>query len=112
SLTSHSSSLPSRPSAHRRQPTHPTHAFHGATHLPQQALAATLAELGHHLFHLHVLLQYPIDIGRLGARTAGHAGPARAVQQVRVTALFPGHRIDDGDHLVHFAVIDLRLDAV
>src|SRR6185312_13476356 len=49
--------VPRSRSAHRRQPAHPAHALHRATHLPQQTLAAALAELGHHLFHLHVLLQ-------------------------------------------------------
>src|SRR6185437_7220488 len=60
----------------------PAHAFHRTAHLPHQALHAAAGKLAHHLFHLGVLLQQAIDVGRLGTGTARDARATRTVQKV------------------------------
>src|ERR1700754_2008971 len=45
--------------------------------------------------------------GGLPPPPAGHAGLARAVQEVGVTTLLLGHRPDDRDHALQFVVVDL-----
>src|SRR6478736_10084281 len=61
----------------------PAHAAgaHQALHAAHHALEAAAGQLGHHLFHLLVLLEQLVDLRRGGPGALGHAGPARAVQQ-------------------------------
>ncbi len=58
----------------------------------------------HDPLHLLELLQQPVDVLNLHARTSGNPPPARAVDDIGVAPLPRGHGIDDGDLAPHFLV--------
>src|SRR6266851_5142015 len=66
------------------------------------------AVLLHHGAHLQVLLEDGVNVLDRCAATLGDALPPLAVNNVVVAALFVGHRIDDGLHLLQLFLIHLR----
>src|SRR6056297_2209716 len=78
-------------------------AFHGAHHLGHPALA----ELLHHLLHLGMLLQDPVDLLDLDAGPAGDPALAGTVDNRRMAPLFRRHRVDDRSLLAHLALAHL-----
>src|SRR6266700_8143373 len=66
------------------------------------------AVLLHHGAHLQVLLEDRVNVLNCCAAALGDALTALAVNNVMVAALFVGHRIDDGLHLLEFFLIHLR----
>src|SRR6266436_2262827 len=73
------------------------------------ALSPSFVLLLHHGAHLQVLLEDRVNVLNRCAAAFGDALTALAVNNVMVAALFVGHRIDDGLHLLAFFLIHLRI---
>ena len=86
----------------------PSHASE-ARNAAALALLATAghAHLLHHLLHVAELLDEPADLARLAARALGDAGPAAAVDDLRVGALLGCHRMDHRLDRLEHVVVDL-----
>ncbi len=79
---------------------------HPATrHAPQKVLHAAFCHFFHHLFHLQMLLQQPIDVLNLLPRATGNAFLAGTVNGLREAALARGHRIDNRHLAANFLLI-------
>src|SRR5829696_7409903 len=74
---------------------------------PPQLLGGHARELLHHPAGLLELLEEGVDLLGGGARAAGDAGPAGAVEDLGVDPLTRGHGADDRLHPGDLAVVDL-----
>ncbi len=93
------------PGRHRRRAL----AEQGAEAAAQQALLAHAADLLHHVGHLPVHLEEPVQLLHLEAGAGGDALLAAGLQEVGVAALALGHRVDQRDLAAEHPVVEAGL---